>query len=482
MKIRLFAIVIVLVAGGCGPHGSPTARSFWGSEYEGKTKFASAEAELARIEIPTPVVTYALDNGLRVIQHADHRSPFVAVLVEYDVGAFDDPKGQPGLAHLTEHLLFRGSRNVQDGAFMRDLKGVGGADINATTKVETTVYMETVPANQLELALWMESDRLAFPFERLDAASFAAEKGVVKNELLDREDVAYSRIGEMILRAVYPPGHPYHDWPTVQDKVAVLDKLRLEDVRSFFRDHYGPNHATMVLVGDIENQHTKALVTKYFAALPSRSALVKTKVPLDIRVNQPTTLHIVANVPAPMLILAWPTISIYAPGDAELDVLSTLMASHVGQLGSIVTNQYKIATLFKAQQFSERFGGMFMLQMALKSSADFERALEASDAALERLRNNPPPVDLTTYARFPWMMKLLFRTESLYGKGFYFLSYLRSTRDPRYLSRDLARYAAVDRDSLQDAARFFLDKEHRVVAMVTPMAGAPIGGELEIQP
>ena len=148
MKIRLLAIVLALAAGGCGHHGSPTTRGFWGSEYEGKTKFESAEAELARIEIATPVVTYALDNGLRVIQHADHRSPFVAVLVEYDVGAFDNPKGQPGLAHLTEHLLFRGSRNVQDGAFIRDLKGVGGANINAATKVETTVYMETVPANQ----------------------------------------------------------------------------------------------------------------------------------------------------------------------------------------------------------------------------------------------------------------------------------------------------------------------------------------------
>jgi zinc protease len=465
-----------LAASGCGAHASPMSRAFWNQAGENTSQSTYEDLQLVKVDMP--LVSYTLNNGLKVIQHEDHRAPFVTLLIEYDVGAFDDPEGSAGLAHLTEHLLFRGSRNVNDGAFARTLEQSGGTRINAYTRDEATRYMETLPSNQLELALWMESDRLAFPFEQLDEAKFATEKEVVKNELRDIQNRPYSAVFERIRRALYPAGHPYYELPTVGEALAELDSIQLEDARRFFREHYGPNRATMVLAGDIASAKVKAMVTKYFAALPLGAPAAPKRSPRVVVRDHPTTLRIEADVAGPALVVCWPSVPEFSPDDAELDVLATLLTHGSGQLGWKLMGESKIASNIAAHQVSRRFGSYFAIEATLNSADDFIRALDKIDDTLARLAAAPPSLLLTRASKFRWSMTLLFRYDSLSGRSAGFLDYARQASDPGYLPQDLARYAAVDPRGIQRVARL-LRPDNRVIAMVVPKAGAPVSGAEE---
>ena len=218
------------------------------------------------------VETYSLPNGLQVILHEDHTTPVVGVNLWYKVGSKDEKKGRTGFAHLFEHLMFQGSKN-HDSEYFGPIEKVG-AQINGSTNTDRTNYFENVPSNALELALWLESDRMGFLLPALTQEKLDNQRDVVKNERRQRVDnVPYGQAMETMLRALYPEDHPYHH--SVIGSMADLSAASLEDVSAFFRTYYNPNNASLCIAGDFKPDETKKLVEQYFGPLPKGPDVAK---------------------------------------------------------------------------------------------------------------------------------------------------------------------------------------------------------------
>ncbi|MDJ0341565.1 pitrilysin family protein [Streptomyces sp. H10-C2] len=209
---------------------------------------------------------HRLANGLRVVLSQDHLTPVAAVCLWYDVGSRHEVKGRTGLAHLFEHLMFQGSASVKGNGHFELVQGAGGS-LNGTTSFERTNYFETMPTHQVELALWLEADRMGSLLTALDDESLENQRDVVKNERRQRYDnVPYGTAFERLTALAYPEGHPYHHTPI--GSMADLDAASLEDARAFFRTYYAPNNAVLAVVGDIDPEQTLAWVEKYFGTIP----------------------------------------------------------------------------------------------------------------------------------------------------------------------------------------------------------------------
>ncbi|WP_405019487.1 insulinase family protein [Kitasatospora sp. NBC_00070] len=213
------------------------------------------------------ITEHRLANGLRVVLSEDHLTPVTAVCLWYDVGSRHEVKGRTGLAHLFEHLMFQGSANVSNNGHFELVQGAGGS-LNGTTSFERTNYFETMPAHQLELALWLEADRMGSLLAALDDTSMENQRDVVKNERRQRYDnVPYGTAFEKLTALSFPDGHPYHHTPI--GSMADLDAATLEDARAFFRTYYAPNNAVLSIVGDLDPEQTIAWVEKYFGTIPA---------------------------------------------------------------------------------------------------------------------------------------------------------------------------------------------------------------------
>ncbi|NLU73802.1 insulinase family protein [Streptomyces sp. HNM0575] len=209
---------------------------------------------------------HRLANGLRVVLSEDHLTPVAAVCLWYDVGSRHEVAGRTGLAHLFEHLMFQGSAQVQGNGHFELVQGAGGS-LNGSTSFERTNYYETMPAHELELALWLEADRMGSLLTALDDESMENQRDVVKNERRQRYDnVPYGTAFEKLTAMAYPEGHPYHHTPI--GSMADLDAASLEDAREFFRTYYAPNNAVLTVVGDIDPEQTLGWIEKYFGSVP----------------------------------------------------------------------------------------------------------------------------------------------------------------------------------------------------------------------
>ena len=235
---------------------------------------ASAQAKKAQVakspELRVDFTREALPNGLNVIYHVDHSTPVAAVLLWYNVGSKMEQPGRTGFAHLFEHMMFQGSKNVAKGQHFSLLEaagGRGGADINGTTNWDRTAYFETIPSNQVELAIWLESDRMGTLLEAMDQAKLDNQREVVKNERRQSFDnQPYGTWPEKMGEALFPEGHPYHH--SVIGSMTDLSAASLADVSSFFKTYYAPNNAVLVVAGDIDVPQVKQMVRKYFGPIP----------------------------------------------------------------------------------------------------------------------------------------------------------------------------------------------------------------------
>src|SRR5690606_6370331 len=209
---------------------------------------------------------FTLDNGLRVIVHEDRKAPVVAVSVWYHVGSKNEPEGKTGFAHLFEHLMFNGTEHY-DGEWFEPMQEVGATDMNGTTWLDRTNYFQTVPTPALDLALWMESDRMGHLLGAVTQEKLDNQRGVVQNEKRQGDNAPYGRVNYDLYEGLFPPGHPYRH-PTI-GSMEDLDAASLEDVREWFRTYYGPNNAVLVLAGDIDVATARQKVEKYFGHIPA---------------------------------------------------------------------------------------------------------------------------------------------------------------------------------------------------------------------
>ena len=263
-SLSLLLIILSLVVGSIAPVAAQTRnRGGVGPKPAGPSQTSP------RLEFEK----YKLENGLEVILVEDKRLPLVAVNLWYHVGPANEKPGRTGFAHLFEHMMFQGSKNVGDDAHFKILEGAGASDINGTTDFDRTNYFETLPSNQLELALWLESDRMGFLLETLDQRKLANQRDVVRNERREGENFPYGLVREGLFHQLFPKGHPYYG--DVIGSHADIEAARLADVRDFFKTYYAPNNASLAIVGDIDKTKTKELVKKYFGQIsggPARAA------------------------------------------------------------------------------------------------------------------------------------------------------------------------------------------------------------------
>jgi zinc protease len=350
---------------------------------------AAPDAPPGRFEIPFE--KYTLPNGLEVILHRDPSLPLVAVNVWYHVGPSNEPPGRSGFAHLFEHLMFEGSEHAGH-EFDHLLESVGATNVNGTTSWDRTNYFETVPRHELELALWLESDRMGFlklTPERLDV-----QRDVVKNERRQRyENAPYGASELAMYEALFPPDHPYHG--AVIGSMEDLSRASMQDVTAFFRAFYSPNNATLALAGDFDASTVKAWIAKYFGSLRSephpavpahRTAAIEHAIRKDV--VEPVSLARVA--------MGWLTPPAYTPDDTVLDVVATLLAGgKATRLYQELVVKKKVASDVDAELDSNRLASMFGVDAMVAAGTDPGRAEEAIDEVLDSLgKAGPTPAEL----------------------------------------------------------------------------------------
>ncbi len=460
--------------------GVAVAASWAGAEPATHVAPASRGGAATRLSL-TPVAwaveQYTLDNGLTVLLHEDHRTPIVTVNLWYHVGSKDEPQGRNGFAHLFEHLMFQGSRNVGEDRFFKYLDRAGATDHNGTTADDRTNYYETLPSNQLELALWLESDRMGLLLDHVNQETFVSQREVVKNERRQNyENAPYGMVPKFIREALYPADHPYHRMPigTPED----LDAATLDDVRDFFRTFYLPNNASLVVAGDIDKAAAKQLVSKYFASIPRGTPPPNIRGQLPVALDGPKTLEVEAEVELPRVSVTWSSPAAFAPGDAELDVLAhVLSAGKTSRLYKKLVYDMQVAQSVSAHQASQDLGSMFEITVMLKKGRDPSEALHVVDEELERLRNEAPSTAEIERGKTQLVSHLVFEMEKLGSRADAFNAYLQRAGDPRYFDRDVARYTGVTPEAVQRATSG-LAVDQRVVTVVRPVKGAPRAGRL----
>jgi len=412
---------------------------------------------------------HTLSNGLDVVIHEDHALPIVAVNVWYHVGSKNEVPGRTGFAHLFEHLMFEGSEHYDRGYF-HPLQEAGAA-LNGSTNADRTNYWEVVPANALDLALWMESDRMGYLLPALTDAKFANQREVVLNERRQNyENRPYGLAGMAIVSALYPDNHPYH-WLTIGE-AADIRAAHIDDVRAFFQRFYHPGNASLALAGDIDVERGLALAERYFAEIPGGVRPGPVTVTAPAAPREDVRLVLEDRVELPRLYLAWHSPALFTDGDAELDLVGEVLSSgKTSRLYRALVYEQRIATEVAASQNSRELGSFFQIVATAapgRTLAEVERAITKEIAAL--IDRGPTAAELDrclaqAEAHF------LFRLQTVGGfggKSDQLNAYNTFLGDPGYFEKDLERYRAATTDQLRRAAAKWLQPNTRVVLSVVP--------------
>lgn len=413
---------------------------------------------------------YTLSNGLEVILSQDSRLPLVATDIWYHVGGGDEVPGRGGFAHLFEHIMFQGSRNVPEDQFFPILEGVGATFTNGTTDFDRTNYLETVPSNQLELALWLESDRMGFLLDTLTQERLDNQKAVVRKERQQStENVPYGVAEEQFFKLLYPAPHPYNG--VVIGSHEDLEAATLDDVKGFFKTWYVPNNATLVICGDFQVDATKAMVQKYFGDIPA-GAEPKVTTQMASPISAEKRLSLTDEVELPKVYMGWVTAPIYKPGDAELQVAAAVLADgKSSRLHRELVEKKQIAQSVNAYQYPLTYGSVFAVEIVGKAGQSPAKLEAEAWQVIEGLRAKPPTADelsrvwTTTKAR---TLRGLEEIGGFAGKADILNGYNHHTGDPGYLSKDFARFEALTPEAVQKAFADSIRKDNRVVVDVLP--------------
>ena len=416
-----------------------------------------------------PYTHFTLPNGLKVVLHEDHSVPVVSVNVWYNVGSGRERQGRTGFAHLFEHLMFMGSGHVKSGEFDTWLEGVGGTNNGSTTN-DRTNYWINVPSNALELALFLESDRMGYLLDTMTPQTVDAQRDVVKNERRERvENTPYGMADVVLGEMLYPEGHPYH-WPVI-GYMPDLTAASYDDVVGFFRRFYAPTNASLVVAGDIDPARTRALVEKWFSDVKAGATVEPPSIP-GVALAGVQRKTISDRVQLPRLYLAWLTPMRLAPGDAALDVVADVLAGGKNaRLYKRLVYDLQIAQSVEAFQNSQALSSSFVIEATPRPGHSIDELLTVIDEEIGRLQREPPSsrevqralnqIESSFYSR-------LERVGGFGGKADQLNGYLVGTGNPDWFNEDLARYRALSPSDVRAAADAFLPVGRRVELTVVP--------------
>ncbi len=453
LRIRVVAAAVLLLAGVAG---------FEATSLEAQAPRSSDVPNIA-------FEKYTLPNGLEVILSEDHRLPLVAVNVWYHVGPANEEPGRTGFAHLFEHMMFNGSKHVPGDSHFKMVEGAGGSDVNGTTGTDRTNYFQTLPANQLELGLWLESDRMGYLLDSLGQAELSNQQDVVRNERRQSyENRPYGIVDEELNHLLFPKGHPYY--ASIIGSHADIQAAQLDDVRTFFTKYYAPGNATIALVGDIDKAATKKLVEKYFGPLKAGP-----KVPKPTVQTPPITAErravVTDRIELPRLYMAWLTPPIYTQDDANADVAaSALGGGKSSRLYKTLVYDRQIAQDVFAYQQSMMLTSTFTIQATARPGHTVEELEKAIDEELARFQAEGPTaaeVERARNAAETQRVRGLERLGGFGGVADLLNDYNHHVGDPGFLQKDVARYTAVTPATAKAFAQS-LTKNSRVVVQGVP--------------
>ena len=418
---------------------------------------AAPVADLVKA-IDIPYETFTLANGLRVIVHTDRKAPVVAVSVWYDVGSKNEPAGKTGFAHLFEHLMFNGSENAP-GDFFEPLKQVGATDNNGTTHFDRTNYYETVPTAALDRALFLESDRMGHLTGAITQGVLDEQRGVVQNEKRQGDNQPYGLLYYKLIEGLFPKDHPYAHLPI--GSMADLDKASLADVKAWFRDHYGPNNAVLVLAGDIDAKTAKPLVEKYFAAIPRGTQNVSPAAPVPT-LPGPVNETMKDRIAATMVVRAWAVPGVKDKDSAALDVAGSVLGGLASsRLDTALVKQDKLAVQVSADNETFAQLGLFVVTMVVRPGADVAAATKRLDALVSDFIRTGPNADEVQRAVTTDVSRSLSGLEKVGGGGGKAVALAEGALyagDPGFYKNELAELAAVTPASVSTAMQRWLTR------------------------
>jgi len=413
------------------------------------------------------VTEFTLANGLHVILHRDASVPVVSVNVWYHVGSGNEKPGRTGFAHLFEHLMFEGSKNVPEGAFDRWLEAVGG-DNNGSTQEDRTNYYEDVPANAVEVPLFLESDRMGFLLDNMTPTTIDGQRDVVKNERRQGvENQPYGKVEDALPPALFPKDHPY-SWPVI-GSMADLSAASHQDVMDFFKKWYGPANASLVIAGDVDTAEVKAAAQKWFSDVP-KSEPTEPIAPRPVVLREEKRIVLEDRVQLPRLYMAWVTPPAFAPGDAALDAVAGVLAGGKNsRLYKRLVYELQVAQDVSAGQGSQGLASTFAVVVTARSGHKLEEIRGLVDEEIAKLQAAPPSerelqrFQNRTEASF---FDRLERVGGFGGKADQLNLYYFRTGDPDYFEEDLARYRALGPSDVQAAAFTFLGAGRVLISVV----------------
>ncbi len=433
----------------------------------------------AKTPVDIPYQQFTLPNGLQVVVHEDHKAPIVAVNVWYHVGSKDEPVGKSGFAHLFEHLMFQGSENHK-GEFFAPFEKVGATNQNGTTNNDRTNYFENVPTTALDMALWMESDRMGHFIGAIDQSLLDEQRGVVKNEKRQGENQPYGQAFDALSRASYPVGHPYHHG--VIGSMADLDAASLDDVKGWFRSWYGPNNAVLVLAGDIDLATAKEKALRYFGDIPA--SITVPKIAPDPAPRKTSTRETMSDrVAQARIYRAW---NVPQFGSADLDrlqlVAQVLGGSKSSRLEKRLVHEEKLADSVSAMAYGAELGSNFFIMVTASKPDNVAKIEAVLDEEMKRLIAEGPSEAELQRARTVFeagFVRGIERIGGFGGKADTLAECTVFTGNPGCFRDSLNVLSSATADDLKKAASTWLAQgDHTLVVLPgdtppTPPADAP---------
>jgi zinc protease len=421
--------------------------------------------------LQVPYTLFTLPSGLTVILHEDHSVPIVTVNMWYHVGSSREKPGRTGFAHLFEHLMFMGSGHVKPGEFDAWLESAGG-DNNGSTETDRTNYWINVPSNALELALFLESDRMGYLLDSMTPKTVDAQRDVVKNERRQSvENTPYGIAEEVLDDLIFPEGHPYH-WPVI-GFMPDLTAASYEDVVEFFKKYYAPANASLVVAGDFETATARRLVEKWFGDVKRGDEPEPMTIP-GVRLTGVKKKTITDRVQLSRMYLAWVTPRHLEPGDAALDLVADVLAGGKNsRLYKRLVYDMQVAQDVSAFQASSRLASTFQVRITPRPGHTVEELKKVVDEEIQKLQREGPTqhelersinqLEASFYNRME-------RVGGFGGKADQLNSYFTETGDPDWFNEDLGRYRVISTADVRAAAAQFLPLDRRVELTVDPQS------------
>jgi zinc protease len=416
-----------------------------------------------------PARSQRLENGLVVVVSPDRSVPGVAVDLRYKVGSKDEEPGRTGFAHLFEHLMFMGARYVPYPRFDTLMEAAGGTN-NASTDNDETNYHESGPSNLLETFLWLEADRLATLGREMTQEKLETQRKIVLNERRQSYENRPYGLAQLALEEhLFPEGHPYH-WPVI-GSARDIEAAQLGDVTRFFAAWYTPSNTVLAIAGDVEPERAFELARKYFGFIPGRPP-PKRKQPPPVSLQREDRFTITDKVELPRLFAAWVSPPRNGPGDADAQLLATILGrGKASRLHESLVHHQQLAAEVSADQDSRDLAGAFVIDAMARPGHTTGELLSAADEELKRIAEQGPTQAELDSARIRIYADTARSLEDLEQRAARLTRYQLDWGMPDALRRDLGRYEAATRDSLQALARRLVGSG-RVVIEVVPEGGA----------